>query len=322
MALSFFRRSQRGATTAEFALAAIPLLLAGTAIGESGHWLLTRQLVRLALHEAARAAATQHAHPDIVRTAFEAALSPLYVPAGPHASPHARMRASHAAIQRSSGLEPWRIEVLGPPPAAYRDFAQAGHQYGGRSAISNDYLAEQHTRALQRWRHGMGPASGLDIYQANTLHLKLHYLRPPLTPLLGSVLRAVSPLAPSQSRPALASGLLTMTLEVRMMMQSDPVAWELPDQTITGGYGGVRGEAGLPSWPDQTAPGTVNGTPQPDQPAPKPGNDTPPPSEPNIPIAPNPDQPGDAAPSQPSPIDPSTPEQEDPLCGVVLCCSG
>jgi len=219
------RARQRGASMVEFVLVALPLLLAGLVVIEIGYALMARQVLRLALHEAARAGAVRHGEPRVIAAAFEAALTPLYVPAGSYGSPRARMQSSHAWVQRDAGLPLWRLEILGPPASAYQDFGRPDNRYDGRLAIANDYLAEQHDRALQNGSQGIGAQSGLTIFDANVLHLRLTYLRAPLTPLTAAVLKTASLLASDAARPALAAGLLPLTLEARMTMQSDPVAW-------------------------------------------------------------------------------------------------
>jgi len=284
----------RGAASAEFALAAVPLLLVGLAVAETGHWLMTRQLVRLALHEAARSGASQHAHPDAIRTAFEQALTPLYVPVGVYGTAQARMRASHDRLWRATGLSPWQIEVLGPASSAYQDFGSASRQHGGRPTISNDYLAEQHARAQARWPQGVGPRSGLDIHQANVLHLQVSYLKRPLTPIVGSVLKAAASVAPVHAQPALAAGMLSIRLDSKMTMQSDPVAWDLPS-------------AGFVSDTGIAPPATSLPPPKPALPSP-PSRFLPP------------DDAGAISRPPPSSVQPP-PDDGSDLCGVVLCCA-
>jgi len=224
------RARQRGASMVEFVLVAMPLLLAGLVVVEIGYALMARQALRLALHEAARAGAVQHGEPRVIASALEAALTPLYVPAGSSSagtdsSPRARMQASHARVQHHAGLALWRLEILAPSASAYQDFGRPNPRYDGRLAIANDYLAEQHERALQNGSGGIGTQSGLTIFEANVLHLRLTYLRTPVAPLTAALLQTASPLASAPARPALAAGLLPLTLEARMTMQSDPLAW-------------------------------------------------------------------------------------------------
>jgi len=217
----------------EFVLVALPLLLVGLVIVEIAYSMMARQILRLALHEAARAGAVQHGEPQVMAAALTAALAPLYVPTGRYGSPQARLQASQARSQRDAGLALWRLDILGPPATAYQDFGRPSPQYGGRWAIANDYLAEQHARAREHWPDGIGPWSGLTIFEANVLHLRLTYRRTPLTPLTGALLKTASLAASEATRAALAAGLLPLTVTERMIMQSDPVAW--PSNTISAG---------------------------------------------------------------------------------------
>jgi len=223
------RPRQRGASMVEFVLVALPLLLVGLVVIEIGDALMTRQVLRLALHEAMRAGAVQHAEPRVMAAAFESALTPLFVPAGSYASPQARMLASHARLLNQTGLPLWRLDMLGPPMTAFADFGRPDTQHGGRSSIANDYQAEQHVRAQERWPAvglpGKGTQSGLTIFDANVLHVRVTYLRRPLTPLTATLLKAAAFATSDAARPALAAGLLPLTLDARMTMQSDPVAW-------------------------------------------------------------------------------------------------
>jgi len=204
------RPRQRGASMVEFVLVALPLLLVGLVVIEIGHALMARQVLRLALHEAMRAGAVQHGEPRVMAAAFESALTPLYVPAGNHASPQARMRASHARVQHSAGLPLWRLDILGPPMAAFADFGRPTTQYPGHSSgqtsIANDYQAEQHVRVQERWPTGEGTQSGLTIFDANVLHVRLTYLREPLTPVTGTLFKIAALAASDAARPALAAG--------------------------------------------------------------------------------------------------------------------
>jgi len=284
-------RRLRGATTVEFALVAAPLFLAGLTAIEAGHWFMARQVVRLSLHEAARSGATQHAHPDAIRAAFEQALSPLYVPAGAYATPQARMRASHERLWRATGQQAWQIEIVGPSASAYDDFALPSRQHGARPTISNDYLAEQHARA--RWPQGIGPRSGLTIHQANVLHLRLNYLKRPLTPVMAPLLKAAALFAPAHAKPALSAGLLFMRLDSKMTMQSDPVAWDRPG-ALTAGPGPV------PSVPSPESTVRTDPAAVPWDGATQPGNRT--------------------STAPPPPLGDVSGDDDLALCGVVLCC--
>lgn len=287
----------------EFAVVALPLLLAGMAALEAARWFTVRQVAALALHEAARAAAVGHGDPRILQDAFEQALRPLFVPPGPHGSPAARMQAASASLHARTGLAPWHIDILGPPAAAHRDFAQPGLAPDGSPAISNDYLAEQHQRALARgWPQGRGPASGMTIHEANVLHLRLVYLHAPSVPGMAALLRALpAPAGGGYRAQAQAAGLLPIALETRMTMQSHPVLWARGTERVgsnAGGAGTGPSSGAIPpaGW---TSDWITPLTPAPGGSAPQPPLDV---------IEP------------PSQHAPGGGIADDPLCGVVLCC--
>jgi hypothetical protein len=225
------RGRQYGMAMAGFAVAAIPLLLVGLLVAESAHWHLTRQVLSLALLEAARAGATAHGRPDAIKTAFETALLPLYTPPGAHASARARMAAAFRHIARETRLPAWRIDIVQPSTRTFIDFADRAIQVPaapGLAAIRNDYQAEQHDRRKSAgWREGRGPRSGLTIFQANTLQLRLTYLQTPWVPALRSLLRGLALLGwhGTPGAEAARAGRLAMVMDLSLTMQSHPVRW-------------------------------------------------------------------------------------------------
>ncbi|ARP87291.1 TadE/TadG family type IV pilus assembly protein [Bordetella genomosp. 9] len=263
---------QRGAALAEFALAAVPLLFLGFLSVEAARWHATRQMLYVALLDAARAGATSHARPDVIERRFEHALLPLFHPAGAHGGAAARMRAAFADITRQAGVLPWRIDVLSPSPAAFADFADSGLRVPGASAlraIRNDYQAEQHARRRgQGWTDGRGPRSRQTIFDANTLRLRLHYVHPPLMPGMRALLRAIgtqrqtSGQGPEAHRNAAAAraGMLVVAMELSLPMQSHPVQWRAtatarhqppPKSGTAQPNGRIRDGARLPHWADE-----------------------------------------------------------------------
>ncbi|OZI74175.1 hypothetical protein [Bordetella genomosp. 12] len=200
--LYVFRCRHRGQAAIEFTLAILVLLLAASALFEVLQWQRQRQLLYLALIEAARAGSVTHLHPDAMRRAFLAALAPL-----PPQPRHADARAA--------GLLPWRLEVLQPAEVHYRRHGQ--RQPGlPAPAINNDYQAEQ-----ARARPG-SPS----IHEANTLRLRLTYASAPATSLLAALLPGLAPLAGDAcQRALLAAGWLAIRLELSMEMHSHPARW-------------------------------------------------------------------------------------------------
>ncbi|ALM83889.1 hypothetical protein ASB57_13735 [Bordetella sp. N] len=224
---------------ASFVISVPVLLLAGMGVIEIAYWHITRQVLNVALMEAARAGATANGRLEAMERAFLKTLRPLPTSAG-------RWRRIHD----DSGSPAWRIDVLAPPTSAYADFgshglrlvepagtlpatpAGAGILRTGSApakimAIRNDYQAEEHARRLGAgWPGGRGPKSGLTIFEANILRLRLSYQLPPLSPLTRAVLRAVAPTA-SASLAAVAAraGNVLIVEDLAMDMQSHPAAW-------------------------------------------------------------------------------------------------
>jgi len=276
---------QRGAAAVEFAIAAVPLLFAGLGAIEVARWLLVRQVLDLALLEAARAGSVEHARPQAIEQAFEQALLPLFVPAGSHPSAQARMRASADRLRRRTGLEPWIVEILGPTADTFADF---GAPRGNTRAIANDSLAERHAAALGRgWPEGRGPRSGQTVFQANVLHLRLTYLHAPWTPGMRRLLESLAGPGPGYADQARQrAGLLPIVREIRVLMQSDPEQGPAAAGTprvFLGPAGPVAACRGPQCRPGQAPPGASHASP--------------------------------TAPGKPAPAD-------NALCGTVLCCVG
>ncbi|WZB74942.1 hypothetical protein WJ972_33060 [Achromobacter insuavis] len=154
------------------------LLALGTV--EAVRWQLTRQIVHLALLQAARAGATAHADPTRIRAAFQQALLPLHAGTGGAAGARRRQADAQARIAARVGAPAWRIEILRPDAQAFRDHARPGLRTdapAGLPAIDNAYQALQYTRRPDL-------PDSRSIFLANTLRLRLTYLYRPLLPPL------------------------------------------------------------------------------------------------------------------------------------------
>ncbi|CAM3500666.1 Flp pilus-assembly TadG-like N-terminal domain-containing protein [Bordetella sputigena] len=213
---------------AAFTASALPLFFCGLLIIEAARWHMTRQMLNLALLEAARAGTTAHARPAAIEQAFEAALLPLFHPPGRHGDARTRMRASFLYVAQQTGAAPWRIEVLAPTAEAYADFGDASLRVPGAPglpAIRNDYQAEQHLRRRRMgWQAGRGPRSGQTVFEANMLRLRLAYAHPPWLPGLRALLARLAAGRGSRD-PAARAGMLVMEMEMALPMQSHPVLW-------------------------------------------------------------------------------------------------
>jgi hypothetical protein len=94
-------------------------------------------------------------------------------------------------------------------------------------AIDNNYQAEQHARHRSQGKpDGVGNASGLNIFQANTLRLRLTYLLKPLNPLVRRILQTLDNPHGGYGQQAMArAGVLPIVLELDMDIQSHPLNW-------------------------------------------------------------------------------------------------
>lgn len=207
----------------EFAVAATVLLGLALAALETAHWHRTRQLLGVALLEAARAGSTEGLAPNRMAEAFETGLLPLYATATLTGA-HARLRQTHARRARAAGLPAWRIDILSPRRAHFLDF-NGGNRTGGFhaapvDALSPDYLPERHAAHQQRWPGGRGPRSGDTVFDAAVLHVRLRYLHAPLTPGLGVLARTLGKERRDPTGLAMTrAGLLPIMLELRLTIQ-------------------------------------------------------------------------------------------------------
>lgn len=238
---------------AGFLVTAVPILMLGLGGVELTHWMSLRQVLSLALMDAARVGATRQARPAAIATAFEQGLRMAYP--GPAA-------ATRALRQRRQALGlPWHIGIRQPAPAAFLDHADAAlvapRDAPGQASIRNDYQALQHARRLaQGWPQGRGPRSGHTIYEANTLTMDLLWPHRPMLPGLAALIRALAPLSTDAAQARImAAGYLPFRRRVVVTMQSDPSAWPpLPDGRIT--YDVAPADAFTPAQPGDRSAGS------------------------------------------------------------------
>lgn len=318
---------QVGTGLIEFAIAAIPILLLGLGSIELARWMLVRQGISLALLQAARAASTDHARPETLEHAFETALLPLF-PGGGKPQRWQALQTAFAERKRRTGNPPWQMEILAPGPLSFQDHADGSAYVAGAdglAVINNDYQFEQDQRLRARgWTEGRGPISGLSIFQANTLVLRLRYLHEPIVPGIQGLLAALGNPHGTYSQQAMAQGYLPIMQEIAHGMHSHPVDWPMPpNKKVIGAQPAFNAPAssaptcaGLwctpgygvlpPANPatDHT-PAAESLPASPDGPAP--------PERPRAPVTPNPDT---------HTPDTLTVDPDDPSCGITLCCSG
>jgi len=243
---------QHGQGSVEFLLAAPIVLLLSLSSIEAVHWFFMRQAVGHALMQAGRAAITQHARPDILDTAFAQALVPFYA-APTAAESRARMESAILRRERATGMPAWRIEILSPSTASFRDFSTNHPDLPahGHAIIDNDYLSLQHrSRVAMGWQEGRGPESGQTVVEANTLVLHLTWLHEPLLPGVRQLLKSLAPTDSQYGSRAMAlAGYLPIQREISLLMQSHPIAWNLPAHGRVLRQGQAAPSAASPSGP-------------------------------------------------------------------------
>lgn len=233
---SVYKGSQKGAGSVEFLVMAIPLIFLALGTVDAARWMAERQVLGLALQEAGRAGIVSHASPQAMRIAFEHAARVLFV-APDGTTSRRQMRQFGKTVSNMTGTPPWQIEILSPSAAAYRDFPHtkspvpmAARRSGTpASNINNDYLAEQNAHYRRIWgADGRGPASGINIFEANTLSLRLRYAYAPLAPGVKPLLRTLAKSSSPYSQQLFSHGYLPIRRDMAMMMHSHPGLWALP----------------------------------------------------------------------------------------------
>ena len=305
--------TQQGSAMSEFLPVALLIIMLALGGLETAHWLFTRQAVSLALLNAARAGSTNHANPLTIAQAFEQGLLPLYTSAS---AAEQRLQSTLASHRKTTGDAPWRIEILQPSAANFRNYGSSQlpiSRQTGLTGINNDYQHEQHMLASS------SISDDSNIYQANTLDLRLTYLHKPLLPGLAALLQTLKTDKDNYASNAMRHGLLPMMRTIQLGMESHPLQWQsLPDGRVIMG----AADASVPksSQPDdgckdaQCAP--LPSTPPKDETL-----DTLPPDD-QIPPTQDIEEPVVSLPDHdvvPSPDDrPSIPESDDlPVCDIL-----
>lgn len=212
-----------GFTAIEFIIAAIPILLLSLSAYEVSAWYQHRHMLNLAMLEAARQGSVQHAHPQAIQDAFEAAITPLFVPTGAYSDANARRDAYFNSIQAQAGAS-WRVLIEDPNPKHYQDFKRPDLAIAlstGFDTIDNNFQKEQHLRKPQ------GLLSAQTIYQANTLTLSIVYPYKPKVPGISALFRQLSRFQSDEFAASLMrqAGVLPIRHRLAISMQSHPVMW-------------------------------------------------------------------------------------------------
>lgn len=187
--------SQRGVTSLENTVMIMVFLLLSLATYESSHWLLLRQALNTALLDTARVAATQQAHMQIINEAFTEALQRL------------------PAFGFDQDSERWKIQRLNT------EILQASNT-SNTNKIRHDYQAQQYQQG------------NTQIFAANTLYLRLHYLHKPVTPIVRQAIRSLLSFSEGPYQNVYAKGYIPITTDVQVAMQSDHTKWISPNADI------------------------------------------------------------------------------------------
>lgn len=181
MPIFIARPSQRGASSLEHIVLILVFLLFAFAAYESTYWLLLRQALNHALLDTARVAATQHAHPTIINEAFIKALQ------------------QRASFDLNPDSNRWHIEKHSLPTLTPHSV----------TSVHFDYQALQYQQGHTQ------------VFDANTLHLRLHYLHQPAIPLIRQAIAFLLGQLSGPYQRAYGHGYVPIVTEVQVAMQSD-----------------------------------------------------------------------------------------------------
>jgi hypothetical protein len=109
-------RTQQGASLLECVLALLPILIVGSVCLELARGYQLRQLLILALQDAARVAAVHHAEPQAWQPVLKRSLSRLFIPAGRFANAHMRQEAARQDFQSRFERPLWRAFQVASDP--------------------------------------------------------------------------------------------------------------------------------------------------------------------------------------------------------------
>lgn len=318
---------------AESSLALVILGVLTLATLEFWHARNTAQIAELALLEALRAGASDHASPHAMQQAFEHAMR-ASLPDTPGHTPGTRLHQNWQRRQSASGLAVWRLDILNPGPASLADHAAPGrdtrgniaaaHATASTAALAFYYQDLRHQEHLsQGWPQGKGPTSGQDVFEANLLTLRLRYLHQPLSAPARWFLQLSRSFAPDQADseggqiaraglwPIYRTASLPMASEAwpwpqRRLQSLSPPGNALPRPPDRDSVQALPHELPAPARPGSPeAPGTLPSSASPPLEHLRP-NSTSPPATPSL---------------EPEPPAHGLPEASEPLCGVLLCCA-
>ncbi|HLS43020.1 MAG TPA: TadE family protein [Paenalcaligenes sp.] len=231
---------QHGASSAEFTLAALFILIIGFSIYELSRAHALRLLFHQAMQESARTAATHHLDPDKMAHSLNQALLPWWARAQPDASKQAQQR-TYSDFRSRYQLHPWQVKIVSPSVESFNQHSDRRAQRERNTpyaTINNNYQYEHHQGILRAERTGFTPSlpafsNRISILDANTITLHGVYLYEPVTPLVRQLISLANRYADNTSYvgAALSNGLVPLHISLSMGAQSHPVKWPIAKQS-------------------------------------------------------------------------------------------
>lgn len=235
------KNRQHGASSTEFTLVAMLILLMVLCINEITRAQALKQLFQQALQESARAAAIHHVNPLQIEQRLNKAMLAWWARQTPDLAEKAQQQAQRAFKEKYQ-LHPWQITILSPHAESFRLYADQRAQRAMASpylTINNHYQYEHHRELLKRNKPSVVSAFSAQttthtILDANTIQLKGVYLYEPSVVAVQVLLATASQIfnltANTYTQEALRKGLIPLQLSLATGAQSHPIQWPIQTQ--------------------------------------------------------------------------------------------
>ncbi len=212
-------RRQRGATLAEFIVAAPVVLMVGGGTLQTGLLYHGKTTLNYATFEAARAGAVHHAQVPAMRDELGVRLAPLQGGTG-------EMETAAAAIARSKASvadEFTKIRVLNPTREAFEKWGETSVE-DGRRVIPNSHLQHRDQTEVK---------AGVSLRDANLLKIEVVHGVELRVPFIGGILAAAMRQVDPKNRAYYDDNRFPLTSVATVRMQSE--AWADPDVFVAAG---------------------------------------------------------------------------------------
>ncbi len=239
-------RHQGGVALIEMAVVAPLLTVMGLSLVQYGMMFFAKNQINHASFMAARAGSVANASLASARSAYEAALVPMYGGGQSMAELAATLVKVKADVAANT-----RIEMLNPTKESFQDWndstLQTSLQLGSKRVISNHNLAFKNLT--------VGAASGQTLQDANLIKLRITHGYKPVVPIIASIYKAYlkyfDPRTDAFHTQLVQAGRIPITTDVTVQMQSDAIE---PDSPVSSPGPGNEG--------NPTDPGDPPGLPQ------------------------------------------------------------